>query len=1076
MKKLFITFRLLSCLVLFNNLSFSQSVSLSKAKEIALNHLLTIGKNNLKSATLKKENFHFKAAKMAIENRDTLYFILNDTINSSFVIIAADQRVWPVLGYSMQGTFDETKQPDAFKVMLEQRGKEIAYIKANNLQPDQKVTEQWNQLKSGMINTPSTGVDPLVKTTWDQGCYYNELCPADNNGACGHVTTGCVATAMAQIMKFWNYPNFGVGSATYNHPVYGDLSADFESAPYNWANMPNRLTESNNEVARLMYHCGVALRMEYNPGNSGSYCQTAVKSLASYFKYNGNYQTIKKHDVDNRFWISALKNEIDAGKPVLISGFNKSTGHAFIIDGYRDEMYFHFNWGWSGNSDGFYYMQNLHTETMLFNEAQEAYLNICPSDAPSGLNGFFATASILNMTANQDSKKMKVISSVNWTAVSDQSWLSINQSTGSSGITELTVNAQENVSTTTRKATVKITTSEFGTKNVTVYQPNRVAVTAGMIQTALGNKLDTLRYLSLTGNIDARDFKTIRDKMPFLVDVDLKNVSILKYVGTQGTSDNVTDTYNENTIPVNAFRKAFGTINSLQQIVFPNNLKTIDSYAFMFCDELRKITIPNPVEVVNNDAFRHCFALTSIELSSSVKSFKGIPFDVQYLFFEEINVDPANLNYSSSEGILFNKNKTNLLLYPCQKLGKNYAIPNTVKTIVDGVFSNNKYLKTILIPPSVENIANFAFINCDAIPVADEKSPYFSSADSVLFNRSMTKTVFCSKLKKGLYRIPSTVKTIGAYTFTNSRLDSIIIPNSVNEIESGAFNSSAIKHVVIPSSVTSIGGNAFGFCMRLKSVVIPKSVKTIGSAAFASNTECKLIRITCLNHIPPTLGESAFSYVDKIKCTIYVPAGSKAAYQAADQWKDFVNIVEMSNQAPTANAGADQTVNENSQVTLDGSASSCADGQTITYLWTAPVGVELSSTTAQKPTFIAPEINADTKFFFNLVVNDGMSNSIVDQVEITVKQVIKVGINLLESPEFKVYPNPTTGITKIEVPEGKSQSVQMSIYNMQGKEIFSESNLADNCQIDFSLFEDGIYLLKIKIENKNFTSKIVLKR
>jgi len=996
---------LIGLLLLMTAASFSQTVNINKAGTIAKNHLLTANISTLKSARLKRENIHFKLAKTEVENKDTLFYILNDSVNNVFVIVSADQRAWPVLGYSNQGTFDETKQPDAFKVMLEQRGKEIAYIKANNLQPDRKVTEQWNQLKSGSINTPSTGVEPLVKTTWDQGCYYNELCPADNNGACGHVTTGCVATAMAQIMKFWNYPNLGVGSATYNHPVYGDLSADFESAPYQWANMPNRLTESNNEVARLMYHCGVALRMDYSPGNSGSYCQTAVKSLASYFKYNGNYQTIKKHDVDNRFWISALKNEIDAGKPILISGFNNSIGHAFIIDGYRDEIYFHFNWGWSGDSDGFYYMQNLHAETMLFNEAQEAYLNICPNDLPQGMSGFYPTTSFLNMKADQDTKTFKVVSSVKWTAISDQLWLSVSHNSGPAGATELTVSVQGNSSLTTRKATLKVSTPEFGTKVITIYQPNKITVSAGSLQATLGNKLDTIRYLSLIGNIDARDFKTMRDKMPFLIEVDLKNASIVKYTGTEGTIGSAMESYNDNSIPEYAFNKEPGKCYSIQQITFPQNLKIIDKNAFYKCDDLQNVVIPAPVEVVNTNAFRHCFSLETVDLPSTVKSFEGIPFDSQYLLFNAINVDQANPNYTSIDGILFDKNKTNILLYPCQKLGKTYSIPNTVKTIIDGVFSNNKYLKTILIPPSVENIANFAFINCDAIPVADEKSPYFYSADSVLFNKAMTKTVFCSKLKRGKYIIPSTIKTVGSFSFANTRLDSIFIPNSVTRIDPGAFNSSAIKHVVIPSSVTSIGYNAFSFCLQLRSVAIPKSVKTIEAAAFASNNLCQLKSIFVDNHIPPDLGGQVFSNVDTYKCTLYVPFGAKTTYKnSPSEWSSFVNIVEMPNQAPVANAGKDQTVNENLIVTLDGTLSADPELQLLSYKWASPEGIILSSNVVAKPTFVAPEVTEDKIYKFTLEVSDGTSNSTIDEVSVLVKQVDKAPYVSNPIPNFAVKP------------------------------------------------------------------------
>ncbi len=172
-------------LILLNDVSFSQSVSLNEAQLIAKNHLLTSGTSNLKSARLKKENIQFKTAKTEVENKDTLYYILNDTINNSFVIVSADERAWPILGFSTQGTFDEKKQPESFVAWMEERGKEIAYIKAKNLKSDELTTKQWSQLKSATITPQSNGVEPLLKTTWDQGCYYNEQCPYDVKGSCG---------------------------------------------------------------------------------------------------------------------------------------------------------------------------------------------------------------------------------------------------------------------------------------------------------------------------------------------------------------------------------------------------------------------------------------------------------------------------------------------------------------------------------------------------------------------------------------------------------------------------------------------------------------------------------------------------------------------------------------------------------------------------------------------------------------------------------------------------------------------------------------------------------------------------
>jgi len=254
---------LIGILLLITNVSYSQTVNINEARSIAKNHLLTVNISTLKSARLKRENIQFKAAKIGVENKDTLFYILNDSVNNAFVIVSADERVWPILGYSTQGTFDEANQPDAFKAWMEERGKEIAYIKANNLQPDAKTIIEWTQLKSATTASQTSGVEPLLKTTWDQGCFYNDQCPADLQGYCGgHVPTGCTATAVAQIMKYWNFPTMGTGSFSYTHSTYGNLSANFGETNYNWQQMPNALTSSNSEVAKLMFHIGVAAQID----------------------------------------------------------------------------------------------------------------------------------------------------------------------------------------------------------------------------------------------------------------------------------------------------------------------------------------------------------------------------------------------------------------------------------------------------------------------------------------------------------------------------------------------------------------------------------------------------------------------------------------------------------------------------------------------------------------------------------------------------------------------------------------------------------------------------------------------
>ena len=190
-----------------------------------------------------------------------------------------------------------------------------------------------------------------------------------------------------------------------------------------------------------------------------------------------------------------------------------------------------------------------------------------------------------------------------------------------------------------------------------------------------------------------------------------------------------------------------------------------------------------------------------------------------------------------------------------------------------------------------------------------------------------------------------------------------------------------------------------------------------------------------------------------------------------------VITVKNVNKAPVANAGTDQTVNEGSTATLDGSASSDPDGDQLTYIWTAPAGITLSSATSAKPTFTAPEVTQDTPYTFTLVVNDGTVDSPQASVNVTILNVIKVGVSTIETPLFKVYPNPTTGIFTVEFTQNSGKKTEVSVSNLVGAEVFrKEITDASKFQIDLSNQVSGIYMLKVVSGNQQTISKIVVRK
>ena len=340
-----------------------------------------------------------------------------------FVVMAADDCVQPILGYSLTGKFVTENMPTNVSGWLQDYNDAIQYAIDNKIKANSETTQLWNDLIDGNSKAAKATavVDALIQTTWDQNPGYNDLCPYDNNA--GELTvTGCVATAMAQIMKYWEYPNHGVGSHSYTpqtHPEYGVQSVNYGATTYDWTSMP--LSQSSAEVAKLMYHCGVSVDMDYDiasNGGSGAVTAFVANALQNYYNYQPS-TFLSKSEYSDSDWVSMLKAELDASRPLQYSG-RGTGGHSFICDGYDNSNYFHFNWGWSGANDGFYSLTNLTPGSggsgggnYSFTQEQGAIFGIqpvqCAAEEPSNLtytlNGFNVT---LNWTAGEGASSYNI--------------------------------------------------------------------------------------------------------------------------------------------------------------------------------------------------------------------------------------------------------------------------------------------------------------------------------------------------------------------------------------------------------------------------------------------------------------------------------------------------------------------------------------------------------------------------------------------------------------------------------------------------------------------------------------------
>lgn len=376
-------------LVLLMDLSLilhANPVDLNAAREVGMKFMNVNAKVSLRNIDELRLATTYRTA-----DNQAAFYVFN--VDNGFVIVSADDCATPILGYSDEGQFVSDDLPIQLEAYLRHFVEQIQYGIENHLEADEEIAHQWALVNAvGRINDTRDGqsIAPLVKAAWNQGCYYNALCPAISDGPCGHAYTGCVATAMAQVMHYWGYPATGNSSHSYTpstHPEFGQQSANFGATTYQWSNMPNSLTSNSNAVATLMFHCGVSVDMNYggdaNNGSS-SYSSSIPSALTSYFRYSNDCSYVSKSDYTNSTWFALMKSCLDQGRPVCYRGYSdESGGHAFVCDAYNESNQLHFNWGWSGSNNGFYALDALNPGSMVFSYNNQAVINIHPPVNPN---------------------------------------------------------------------------------------------------------------------------------------------------------------------------------------------------------------------------------------------------------------------------------------------------------------------------------------------------------------------------------------------------------------------------------------------------------------------------------------------------------------------------------------------------------------------------------------------------------------------------------------------------------------------------------------------------------------------
>lgn len=378
--------------------TYSEIVSIETARKVALGfaqkHLGT--STNQNARTFADSSKKIKSQEIIGDLTNPYFYIFNFENKGGFVIVSAEKNEHPILAYSEKGEFKKDNAPYGIISWIETTKENIDYIRQGKFNTKKQTSVEWALIGKD-FKIPSllrvvdpdpicqdystnTTIGPLIATEWGQGCGYNALCPTNTSGfRCGHFPTGCVATAMAQVMRYWQTP----------------------ATTYNWASMPN--TFADNEVARLMRDAGSSVNMDYNDNGSGAKHEDIPPAMINTFTFssaqNINYSLGS---------YSTVQSELNSSRPVILSGYNTRNtswfglvveyqeGHEWVCDGFQDidvfwcnpdgtqggagYLYFHMNWGWDGTSNGWYAFDNWAPSGTNFNFQyyRRAIINIHP--------------------------------------------------------------------------------------------------------------------------------------------------------------------------------------------------------------------------------------------------------------------------------------------------------------------------------------------------------------------------------------------------------------------------------------------------------------------------------------------------------------------------------------------------------------------------------------------------------------------------------------------------------------------------------------------------------------------------
>ena len=682
-------------------------VSVETAKEKAAKFLTA--HSTLRRAVNKSELTLAYSGKNATTGAEVLY-VFNRGVQEGFVIASGDDCAEPVLGFSDTGSFNAKRMAPATKWWLEGYQQEIAFA------------ARYGQHTQPRRTTNYVDIAPMIETMWDQEAPYYNLCPIDeSNGKRGWAC--CVAVATAQVMYYHKWPEHGTGSHSYEWQGK-TLSADFGSTTYQWDKMQNTYSswseDPDNAIATLMYHCGVALEVNY--GGYGSYAMfNNGYVMETYFGYSPGWKWYYRDEVGDEVFEDALYNDLAQGLPVLYGGqdLDRNEGHQFVCDGYREGGYYHMNWGWSGWNDGYFLLSALNIrDGRKWNWQQEIFCGIKKPDEtehPEHPTGYPTTSYELSADGT---------TLVSWKG--SETVIDMTSDSAFDGVTTIGYRAFfQNTTVQNLKLAAGTTTIDrdafYGlTSLATVSLPASLRDIEGYNFVNCNNltNFDVSADNPLYSTSDGVLFKKDEGGIQLVVCGKGK-------AGTYTIPDKVT------IIGENAFYNCDGltTINlgknvqridlqgfydcsNLKEIVLPEGLTYIGDYAFTDCESLSRTVLPSSINSIGSGAFLRCYGLVQFTCLSLV------PPETDQSTFKNTPLANVTLRVPGQSLTLYKQT------YPWSQFGTIEAVDETPADKKDAWFmvtndSREIPMQQVSMLVAADDDATFAVLDADGNILAD---------------------------------------------------------------------------------------------------------------------------------------------------------------------------------------------------------------------------------------------------------------------------------------------------------------------------------------------------------------------